>query len=83
MRRGDPRENVPGKSIVIPEEFSQLHVTEVSLDRMRRSYVRNAVQRNNLKEVTEDEVQFLSEDSRLSPEDVRAVLEEYGVKLSG
>lgn len=83
VRRGDPRENVPGKSIVIPEEFSQLHVTEVSLDRMRRSYVRNAVQRNNLKEVTEDEVQFLSEDSRLSPEDVRAVLEEYGVKLSG
>jgi len=83
VRRGDPRENVPGKSIVIPEDFSQLHFTEVSLDRMRRSYVRNAVQRNGLKEVTAEEIQFLSEDSRLSPEDVCKALEELGVKVRG
>jgi cysteine synthase len=83
VRRGDPSENVPGKAIVIPESFSQLHVAEMSLDRMRKSYIRNAVQRNGLTEVNEDEIRFLAEDSRLSPEDVRAVLAEFGVKLRG
>jgi hypothetical protein len=68
---------------VIPESFSQLHVTEMSLDRMKRSYIRNAVQRNGLTEVTGDELQFLSEDTRLSPEAVQAVLSEFGVKVRG
>ena len=68
---------------MIPEDFSQLHVTEVSLDRMRRSYIRNAVQRNGLKEVNEEEVRFLSEGSQLSLEDVCKVLEEFGVKVRG
>ena len=82
VRRGDPRENVPGKVIVIPERFDQLHVTEVDLDRMRRSYIRNAVERNQLREITHEEVQFLSEDSRMSPESVAAVLRELGVRVA-
>ncbi len=81
VRRGDPRENVPGKRIVIPEKFSQLHVTEMPLDRMRRSYIRNAVQKNGLKEINAEEVQFLAEDSKLTPEEVCRILEELEVKV--
>ena len=81
VRRGDPKENVPGKSIVIPERFDQLHVTEMDLGRMRRSYVRNAVERNGLKEVGPREVKFLAEDSSQSEEDVVKILEDLGVKV--
>jgi hypothetical protein len=81
VRRGDPRENVPGKAIVVPESFSQLHVTEVPLDRMKRSYIRNAVERNAVTEVSEAEVAFLAEDSRQSPQSVETALSELGVKL--
>ena len=81
VRRGDPRENVPGKAIVIPERFDQLHVTEMDLGRMRRSYVRNAVERNALKEAGEREIQFLAQDSSQSEADVAKILGDLGVKV--
>lgn len=43
VTRGDPRENVPGQRIVIPAHPSQMAVCDVDLDRIRRSYLRNAV----------------------------------------
>lgn len=83
VRRGDPQENVPGKAIVIPERFSQLRVTDMDLDRMRRSYLRNAVERNSVTEVNAEEVAFLAEDSGQSRESVERTLRELGVKVSG
>jgi 2-amino-4-ketopentanoate thiolase beta subunit len=43
VARGDPRGNKPGQRIVIPEHPSQLAVVEMDLDRLRRSYLRNAI----------------------------------------
>ena len=83
VRRGDPRDNVPGKAIVIPERFEQLHVTEMSLDRMKRSYIKNVVQKNAVTEITADELDFLAEDSRQSREAVIRILTELGVKVHG
>jgi len=43
VARGDPRDNRPGARIVIPERPAQLRVMDVDLDRVRRSYLRNAL----------------------------------------
>ena len=43
VRRGDPRDNRPGKRIVIPEHPAQLAVKDVELDQVRQSYLRNAL----------------------------------------
>ncbi len=43
LRRGDPRDNRPGRRIVIPEHPSQLAVVDVDLEKVRRSYLRHAV----------------------------------------
>lgn len=80
VRRGDPKDNVPGKAIVIPEDFSQLHVVEMDLPRMRRSYVRNAVEKKGIKEASSLDVKFLAEDSSQSEELVARILTELGVK---
>ncbi len=83
VRRGDPRENVPGKAIVIPEEFSQLHITEFPMEKLKKSYLKNAVERTGVKEVTPEDVKFLAEDSRQSEDDVVSYLGELGVKVLG
>lgn len=83
VRKGDPAENVPGKVIVIPETFSQLRVTEVDLDRMRRSYLRNAVRRTGVQQVTFEDVEFLAEDVKATPEFVVKGLGELGVNVVG
>jgi len=40
--RGDPRGNLPGARIVVPEHPAQLAVVDLDLERLRRSYLRNA-----------------------------------------
>ncbi|MCR4402305.1 MAG: 2-amino-4-oxopentanoate thiolase subunit OrtB [Firmicutes bacterium] len=63
VRRGDPRENVPGKRIVIPEHPSQIRAQDVSLEEMRKSYIRNALSHAKARRVSEEDVRFLAEDT--------------------
>lgn len=79
VRRGDPRESVPGKSIVIPEHPGQIRAREVDLAALRRSYLKNAVEVTRVKSVTPVDVEFLAAETRLSTAEVTAVLEELGI----
>lgn len=80
VRRGDPKENVPGKTIVIPEDFSQITATEMDLNRMRRSYIRNALGKNKVQSVTERDIQFLAEDTKTDAAFVTSVITDLGVR---
>lgn len=74
VSRGDPRESRPGESILIPERLEQIRVVDVDLERIRRSYLRRALESapagSHLGEV---DVAFLAEETR-SP---RARVEEW------
>lgn len=77
VRIGDPADNVPGTSIVIPERPEQIAVREIDLDRLRRSYVRNALEHApEGYEPTPEDVAFLAEDSHTTPAAVERVIEE-------
>ncbi len=78
VKRGDPRENLPGKAIVIPEHFAQLNIVEMDLERMRRSYIRNAVEKNRVEEITGQELQFLAAETRETKAFVAAILKDIG-----
>ena len=75
VRRGDPAENVPGKSIVIPERPEQIRAKDFDLARMRTSYVRNALKHAGEGYVpTDEDVQFLAEDTNSTPETVEETI---------
>jgi cysteine synthase len=77
IRRGDPRESVPGRSIVIPERPEQIRAVDVDLDRVRRSYLRHAVAAvpggRHLEPI---DVAFLAEETRSEAAWVEEVLDE-------
>ena len=73
--RGDPRGNLPGKRIVIPERPDQISVTDIDLDALRRSYLRNALEHLD-QEADEGTVRFLAEDTKLSVEDTALAIKE-------
>jgi cysteine synthase len=79
IRRGDPRENQPGRAIVIPEAPEQIRVVDFDLDRMRRSYIRNAVENSGVKVAGAREIRFLTEETRAGETFVTRVLAEAGV----
>ncbi len=82
VRRGDPRENVPGKIIVVPERVGQIRVEDVDLNRIRQSYVKNVVEANKGYRPTEADVRFMADDSKSSVEFVRMTLADLGIEVS-
>ncbi|MCR4425985.1 MAG: 2-amino-4-oxopentanoate thiolase subunit OrtB [Firmicutes bacterium] len=76
VRRGDPRENKPGHTIVIPEHLSQVKAVDVDLEAMRGSYVRNALRAAAGTPVDDRDIAFLAEETRTSTDFVRTIVRE-------
>lgn len=81
VKIGNPEENIPGKTIVIPENLGQMGYKEIDLDDLRKSYIKNAVNTYNVKEVEDVDVEFLAEDIKWTKENVAKTLNEFGVKV--
>lgn len=72
VRRGNPEDNVPGKTIVIPEHPGQMAVKNVDLDKLRHSYLRNAV--GNKRDLSAGDLAFLAQETRLSPAETERII---------
>ena len=77
VRLGDPTENKPGTVIVIPERPEQIQAKDFDLDRMRRSYIRNAVKAAPADyEPTAADIEFLAVDTNTDPENAARLAHE-------
>lgn len=74
VRRGDPRESIPGKSIIIPEHLDQVLGRVQDIDRLRREYLANAAKQLPVAQWTENDINFLAADVKKDPAWVRANL---------
>ncbi|MBU5426776.1 PLP-dependent lyase/thiolase [Tissierella pigra] len=77
---GEPKDEVPGKNIILPRDPSYITLTELDLNKTRKSYIRNAV--NNIKatKVTKDDIDFLVKDTKSNIEFVKEVLDELEIE---
>ena len=75
VRKGDPKENVPGKSIVIPEGIEQMRVEDFALDKIRQSYIKKAIEAVKGHQPVEGDIVFLAEDSKSSVDFVHETLD--------
>lgn len=76
VRRGDPRENVPGKTIVIPEHLGQVQGAAQDVDQMRASYIKNAAKTYPVAQWNENDYAFLAADVKKDVAWVRQVVKE-------
>jgi len=74
VRRGDPRDNVPGRLIVVPECLEQVRVEEFDLRKARESYIKNACKEAKGYCPKESDIAFMSEDSKSPLAFVREVI---------
>jgi cysteine synthase len=75
VRRGDPKENVPGERIVIPERIEQMRVEDFPLDKIRQSYLKNAKETAKGHQPVEGDILYLAEDSKSSVDFVHETLD--------
>ena len=71
---GDPRGDHPGRRIVIPLVLEMVAVGEVSLDRLRNSYLQR-VSETAGRELVESELTFVAEDTGSSLKDIEVLTE--------
>jgi cysteine synthase len=62
VRRGDPKDDVPGKTIILPEHLSQVHSKREDIDRLRQIYLANAANHHPVTKWSEEDYAFLAAD---------------------
>lgn len=80
VRRGDPKDNVPGRLIVIPERVEQIRVEDLDLDKIRQSYVRHTIEATGVRQPGKEDILFMAEDSRSSVEFIHKTLNSLGIE---
>jgi cysteine synthase len=74
VRVGDPRQSIPGKSIVIPERLDQVQGMVQDMDRLRISYLRNAISAHPLSEWSDGDHAFIAADIKRDRDWVTAAI---------
>lgn len=76
---GDPKDDVPGKNIVLPADPGLFKVKDMDLNKLRKSLIKRSVPRAAGK-LTAADIEFLVEDTRSDEAFVKAALDELGVE---
>lgn len=74
IRFGDPKDSVPGESIIFPESLSMINVVDLDLDRLRRSRVKVAL--NQVDTLSDADKAYLAEEIRGTVQDVERFIQE-------
>lgn len=80
VRRGDPRDNVPGVAIVLPERLDQVQSVPLDLDDLRSSYLRNAAAHLPVGQSSPADRTFLAADLKVDPDWVAAHTPDEGAR---
>ena len=72
--RGDIRENVPGKTIVLPKSFGQIKAVELNMNKMKERYIANVAKNFKYEELSEEDVKYLEEEVRMDRRDIERTM---------
>ena len=82
VKVGDPEEEVPGSSIILPDHPSRFHPRPLDLSKLRKSYIRNALNRFPTAAATMADMTFLAEETQTTLDQVAEMLRELGVGVA-
>ncbi|AZR74328.1 PLP-dependent lyase/thiolase [Anoxybacter fermentans] len=82
VRLGNPADDKPGERIIIPEHPAQIKAKDVDMDKVRRSYLKNVIEKTGVTSINDVELAFLAAEVKESEEYVKQVMQELGVIVS-
>lgn len=85
IRFGNPEEEVPGESIILPGHPSLIRAVDLDLDKIRYSYIRNCVAKmGNPEDVGDKDLEYMADEIKLNKYAVKKMLHHMqGRKDSG
>ncbi len=76
IKRGAPKQEKPGESIIIPEHPEQIQGQDLDLNRIRISYMDKAIEKSGLTELGPAEIEFLAAETNLPADKVEELIQE-------
>ncbi|QWC00394.1 PLP-dependent lyase/thiolase [Mycoplasmatota bacterium] len=76
---GNPQDEIPGKSIVFPEDISLLKAVDLDLEEIKEKYIINHIK--GLKRMTKNDVEFLSKETNTSIDFVEKLLKQKNIEV--
>lgn len=73
IKFGDPKDEIPGKNIILPSHPSLIKAADADVVRMRESLIKNAIKTYNVTP-TEADLEFLAEETNSNVEFVKSVI---------
>ncbi|MCI7302251.1 MAG: 2-amino-4-oxopentanoate thiolase subunit OrtB [Clostridiales Family XIII bacterium] len=80
VRFGDPKDEVPGKSVIIPEHPTLIKATDMDLDRQKKSLIKANLKKYTM-DPTEEDYQYLAEETKKDVDWVKKAVEEIKASL--
>lgn len=76
---GDPSDEVPGKSLILPEHPGKMILKDMPMDHYRKSYISNAVK--GKEHIEQVDLQFLCEETKWNREQVVELINELKIEI--
>ncbi len=74
VRFGDPKEEVPGVSVVLPKDPSYFKYVEADINRFRTSLIKKACKGSDLNNISDVDIEFLAIETKTDAEFVKNVI---------
>ncbi|AOT72839.1 2-amino-4-oxopentanoate thiolase subunit OrtB [Geosporobacter ferrireducens] len=81
IKFGNPKEEIPGTNIILPENPGLIQAKDIDMDKIRRSYIHNSIETTGIAYVSKTDIEFLSQDAKVSVDFVKQVLREKNVQI--
>ncbi|MBU1144784.1 MAG: PLP-dependent lyase/thiolase [Firmicutes bacterium] len=78
---GNPKDEIPGKTIVLPKAVDLIQTQEIDLTKIKESYIKNAIK--DISSLTYNDLEFLVLETNESIDFVKTQLKKHGVTLEG
>jgi cysteine synthase len=80
IKFGNPQDEIPGENIIFPEHPSYIKARDIDLNKIKKSYIKNCIEKTNVTNVSSEDLEFLIKDTKSSEEFVKKVLDELNIK---
>lgn len=78
---GNPKDQVPGKHIILPEHPGLIKAVDLDMDKIKRSVIKNAIATKSLEKLSDTDLDFLVAETKSSIEFVTETLKALNVNF--
>ncbi|WAG60738.1 2-amino-4-oxopentanoate thiolase subunit OrtB [Clostridium estertheticum] len=78
---GDPKEQIPGENIVIPSHPSKVKVTDIDMEGLKESYMKNVIKKLGENKAQQIDIEYLSLETKLPKEKIVEILKQHNVEI--